>query len=255
MQIKTHDIPLDSNASTHQFANTLSAGERSTLALAFFLAKLELDGGSLKNKIIVFDDPIASMDTSRVHFLQNAIADLAGRVKAIIVFSHSKSFLRGTYRACQKVNCEKVGYELKRSTKNEMVFCKWNIKDDLVIDFHRRLNRINNFVADSCSEESEQVAFDIRMVLEMYCQVHFGVKLTFSDSLGNFSRSLKERTSRSLIPVSESKIELLAELVKYANPFHHIERDTIDGEVVTDNELLEYAKKLLVFMDFRDESE
>ena len=254
LQIKSHDIPLDADASTHQFANTLSAGDRNTLALAFFFAKLELDS-DLKDKIIVFDDPISSMDTSRAHILQNAIARLARKVKTIIIFSHSKPFLRGTYRACREVKKRKTGYELKRSTNNEMVFRKWDIQHDLIIDFHQRLNRIKNFVKDGCSEELEQVAFDLRMVLETYCQVHFGVILIFPDTLGKFSKSLRAGTSESPISVSNSKAELLEDLVNYSNPFHHIERDTLDGEVVTDNDLLGYAKKLLVFMDFLDESE
>ena len=254
LQTKTHDIPLDADISKHQFANTLSAGERNTLALAFFFAKLKLDGG-LKNKIIVFDDPIASMDTSRVHFLQNAIAGLLKNVKAIIVFSHSKPFLRGIYRACQEVKRKKIGYELKRSTKNETVFCKWKIERDLIIDFHRRLNRIRNFVNDGCSEENEQVAFDIRMVLETYCQVLFCEAFTSFKMLGSFSRSLKAGNRNLPIPISKFKIKLLAELVKYSNPFHHSERDTIDGVDVSDDELLQHAKKLLVFMNLLDKSE
>ena len=135
LQINKQNIPIDAKIGNHQFENTLSAGDRNTLAMTFFLAKLEVDG-NLKNKIIVFDDPIASLDTNRVHFLQNAIARLAPKVKAIIIFSHSKPYLRGIYRACQEIN-NKVGYELKRSTNNETIFCKWDVKRDLILDFNR----------------------------------------------------------------------------------------------------------------------
>ena len=254
LQAKTHDIPLDADASKHQFANTLSAGERNSLALAFFIAKLELDD-DLTSKIIVFDDPIASMDTSRVHFLQNAIARLAKDAKAIIIFSHSKPFLRGSYRASRYVKRKKNGYELKRSTKNEMVFCKWDIKSELIIDFHRRLNRINNFIKDGCSEESEQVAFDIRMELETYCQVLFCEAFTSSEMLGSFLGSLNAGNLILPIEISKAKIKLLGELVDFANPFHHIERDTIDGAKLTDDELQQYAKKLHVFMNLLKERE
>ena len=143
MQINKQNVPIDADDGDHQFENTLSAGDRNTLAMVFFVAKLEVDG-NLKNKIIVFDDPIASLDTNRVHFLQNAIARLAPKVKAIIIFSHSKPYLRGIYRACQEIN-NKVGYELKRSTNNETIFCKWDVKRDLILDFNRWVNRIENF--------------------------------------------------------------------------------------------------------------
>jgi wobble nucleotide-excising tRNase len=46
------------------FKNTLSAGDRSTLALAFFLANLEQDPNRA-GKLVVFDDPFTSMDSFR----------------------------------------------------------------------------------------------------------------------------------------------------------------------------------------------
>src|SRR5205807_904037 len=60
-QLVINSTPVDIGSSktpTGQpsFKNTLSAGDRMTLALAFFIAHLEADP-SLEEKIIVFDDP------------------------------------------------------------------------------------------------------------------------------------------------------------------------------------------------------
>jgi wobble nucleotide-excising tRNase len=46
------------------FRNTLSAGDRTTLALAFFLANLEGEA-DLANRLVVFDDPFNSQDSFR----------------------------------------------------------------------------------------------------------------------------------------------------------------------------------------------
>jgi wobble nucleotide-excising tRNase len=46
------------------FKNTLSAGDRSTLALAIFIAHLERDPDR-PNRIVVFDDPFTSQDAFR----------------------------------------------------------------------------------------------------------------------------------------------------------------------------------------------
>jgi wobble nucleotide-excising tRNase len=46
------------------FRNTLSAGDKSTLALAFFLAQLAYDPDRTK-KIVIFDDPFNSQDGFR----------------------------------------------------------------------------------------------------------------------------------------------------------------------------------------------
>ena len=252
LQFNNHDIPIEASEGEHQFENTLSAGDRNSLALAFFIAKLEIDG-NLKDKIIVFDDPIASLDTSRVHFLQNTIARLGPKVKAIVVFSHSKPYLRGIYRVCRKVQ-EKIGYELIRSTNNETIFREWDIKRDLTSDFNRRLNRVKNYVKDGSSEEPNHVAFDLRMVLEGYCQVYFGREFADSKQLGKFLNKLNRKNYKSSVPISQFKVELLIDLVDYANPFHHFERDTIDGTDVAEDELTLNAQKLLVFMNLLDES-
>jgi wobble nucleotide-excising tRNase len=46
------------------FRNTLSAGDRTTLALAFFLASLEGES-DMASRIVVFDDPFNSQDSFR----------------------------------------------------------------------------------------------------------------------------------------------------------------------------------------------
>ena len=83
---------VETPADRPSFKNTLSSGDRSTLALAFFLANLEQDPNRAR-KIVVFDDPFTSMDGFRrshtVHQIQRC-----GEVCAqIIVLSHEPSFL------------------------------------------------------------------------------------------------------------------------------------------------------------------
>lgn len=75
------------------FKNTLSAGDRTTLALAFFLANLAQDPG-LTNKIVVFDDPFNSQDAFRRRQTVHQIAALGRRAAQVIVLSHDATFLK-----------------------------------------------------------------------------------------------------------------------------------------------------------------
>lgn len=75
------------------FRNTLSAGDKSTLALAFFLAKVNADPNAAE-LIVVLDDPFTSLDHFRREFTANEIRKLCGRALQVIVLSHEKSFLR-----------------------------------------------------------------------------------------------------------------------------------------------------------------
>ena len=65
------------------FKNTLSEGDKSTLALAFFLARLEQDPNRA-SKIVVLDDPISSLDIHRREMTQQSIRWLSGRVAQTI---------------------------------------------------------------------------------------------------------------------------------------------------------------------------
>ena len=73
--------------------NTLSAGDKSTLALALFLAKLNANR-ALEATIVVLDDPFTSLDSFRRQFTAIEIRKLRDRAAQVIVLSHEKSFLR-----------------------------------------------------------------------------------------------------------------------------------------------------------------
>lgn len=75
------------------FKNTLSAGDRTTLALAFFLAHLEQDA-DIGNKIVVFDDPFSSQDAFRRRQTVNEITKIARQCAQVIVLSHDATFLK-----------------------------------------------------------------------------------------------------------------------------------------------------------------
>ena len=75
------------------FHNTLSSGDRTTLAFAFFLAHLEEDQ-NLANKIVVFDDPFCSQDAFRRRQTVHEIIQIGQICKQVIVLSHDSTFLK-----------------------------------------------------------------------------------------------------------------------------------------------------------------
>jgi wobble nucleotide-excising tRNase len=68
------------------FRSTLSAGDRNTLALAFFFASLDRDP-DLKDKVVVIDDPITSLDQHRHLTTVQEIGRLARQAGQVIVLS------------------------------------------------------------------------------------------------------------------------------------------------------------------------
>lgn len=70
----------------------LSEGDKSTIALAFFLSKLDIDP-NIQNKILIFDDPLSSLDTNRRTYTIGIIKSLFQRLKQVVVLSHNEFFL------------------------------------------------------------------------------------------------------------------------------------------------------------------
>jgi wobble nucleotide-excising tRNase len=76
------------------FRNTLSAGDRNTLALAFFFAALDRDP-SLQSTVVVIDDPISSLDEHRSLTTVQEVRHLSARAGQVIVLSHSSRSFAG----------------------------------------------------------------------------------------------------------------------------------------------------------------
>ena len=78
---------------TPSFRNTLSSGDRSTLALAFFLAQLEHDPDKA-SRVVVFDDPFNSQDAFRKDCTIRKIKRCGMECAQVIVLSHDPEFLK-----------------------------------------------------------------------------------------------------------------------------------------------------------------
>ena len=97
----THVDLGDSNtpADSPSFKNTLSAGDRTTLALSFFLAHLEREA-DLAERIVVFDDPFSSHDAFRRRQTIYEIMRAAGACAQVVVLSHDAQFLKQLWEKC-----------------------------------------------------------------------------------------------------------------------------------------------------------
>ena len=97
-QILINDVPVSPRSTAEaldqpSFRNTLSGGDKFTLALALYFAKITADL-ELKDTIVVLDDPFTSLDNFRRQFTAIEIRKLCGGAAQTIVLSHDKNFLR-----------------------------------------------------------------------------------------------------------------------------------------------------------------
>lgn len=79
----------------------LSEGDKSTIAFSFFLSKMEIDT-KLSDKILVFDDPLSSLDRNRREITAHLISELSKKITQTIVLSHNESFIWDLYENYDK---------------------------------------------------------------------------------------------------------------------------------------------------------
>ncbi len=74
--------------------NTLSEGEKTALAFAYFMSKVSTEVTNKGQTIIVIDDPISSLDDNRLYSTAFLIHDEFKDFKQLFVFSHNMLFLK-----------------------------------------------------------------------------------------------------------------------------------------------------------------
>ena len=127
--INEHPVDLGSDSTPIGqpcFRTALSAGDRSTLALAFFLAQLH-HNPKKKDCVVVFDDPVSSLDHSRRERTAEFLAEYGEESAQLLVFSHDPNFLH-LVRSKLPNNSGPHFLQLSRASNNTTVIEKWDIE-------------------------------------------------------------------------------------------------------------------------------
>lgn len=171
------------------FRNTLSAGDKTTLALAFFLAKLDSDT-TLNCKTLVVDDPLSSHDSHRRRETVNAIKDLCARCLQVIVLSHDEFLLREVERRCVGVPC--VAFQIDFDGGDEWSSATAVDLDKLCRAGHAKMvEEIVAFV-DQRQGDADEVVLKVRQVLETHYRRSFTAYFAHDRNLGQVVRDISD---------------------------------------------------------------
>lgn len=66
-----------------------SEGEKTAIALCYFLSSLEAEGRDVRQMTVVVDDPISSLDTGALNFCCNLMKSRLGNAEQLIVLTHN----------------------------------------------------------------------------------------------------------------------------------------------------------------------
>lgn len=240
--INTHLVPIAGKAGA-TFKNTLSAGDRNTLALAFFFASIERDPKKA-SKVVVLDDPVSSLDKHRTLATVQEARKLAQHVSQVIVLSHSKPFLARIWQQLDPKHA--IALEVTRDTVGSTIVL-WNVNDENVTEYDRRHARLREY-AESNTGKVRDVAEAIRPLLEGYLRVACAADFRPGILLGPFRKTANDRHAAGKPIIEAAKLSELENLTEYGNKFHHDTNPAWDTEQINDGELLGYVQRTLAFV-------
>jgi energy-coupling factor transporter ATP-binding protein EcfA2 len=170
LTIEGNDLSFD-HSQVNNVKDCLSEGDKSTIALAFFLSKLDIDPG-INDKILVFDDPLSSFDSNRRMYTVQLIKDICTRIKQAIVLSHNEYFLYEVskgFSAADKKTLRISENFLQRSSIIEPLDLDIMVENE----YFKHLKELEEFLQRPELDKKEIVLGWLRNVLESHLRFVF----------------------------------------------------------------------------------
>lgn len=245
--IDTKAVPVaggEPQPGTPSFRNTLSAGDRNTLALAFFFSTLDQDP-NLATATVLIDDPISSLDEHRSLTTVQEVRRLAERVEQVIVLSHDKKFLARIWDGVNgRIPCTAV--QIVRDGQGSTLEA-WNVSDDATTEYDRRHALLREYLS-SGRAATRDVASGIRPVLEGFMRVARPEYFRPGGLLGPFLGICDQRLGGAEEILDAATIRELREILEYANRFHHDSNPAWETETINAGELQGFVRRALAFV-------
>lgn len=237
-------VPLSAGAAGEpSFRNTMSTGDRNTLALAFFFASLDRDP-NLNQKVIVLDDPITSLDEHRLQSTIEVLRRLVNNVAQVILLSHSKHFLCDVWQGADitlRSACQIVRGNPGSTLDN------WDVNQDCITEHDHRHAKVRDYIRNSVGADQRAVASALRPILESFMRVAYPQWFPPGTLLGPFIYRCRQQVGTANEIMSSTYVEELQALLVYANKFHHDTNAAWQTAIINDHELLDFSQRTLDF--------
>lgn len=219
IEIGTYKVKAGDKSDTEpSFKTVLSAGDKTTLALGFFIAQIEADP-ALKDAIIVFDDPFNSQDMDRQFQTTSHIRSVCSKACQTIVLSHDPRFLQLIEKNAD--NALTRTFQLQCSDSGEGALQKWCSADELKSLYVQQSEMIREYATHGTllkGQTLNSVKQSIRPFIEDYLRLRFPGR--FADQAQIFEMASSIRDAGAGDPIAGFVADLFA-LNEYTRPNMH----------------------------------
>ncbi len=231
---KDYRIVLNSDALENSEAKIiLSDGEKTTLAFAYFLARLKLfyKKEDLKNLVVVIDDPISSLDEQRIYNITCLVAKInqeLAREKLsnkedkvqVFVLTHNHTFMA---RLINMVGKHARYFQLERHQGQLKIVCKDEVKGYFDTFYLLLFKEVYAFAKKEKVQDDFNEAINygnkIRILLESF------LKINFIDSFLGEKSAFGEDKIKKLIETADGEVKLNFSKLPFSENEHSIIED------------------------------
>lgn len=225
---------------------TLSGGDKNALALAFFLAKIIVDG-DIENKIIIFDDPISSFDYNRKRRTIEFIKSLSQKAKQTIILTHINTFAFELYDSLRDMGINPKCLQVINGKIKE-----WDINEDKKHPFFKNISKLEELVSGQEEINLYEARRLIRICLEdklKFNYFQFFKELDEECWLGAMVSKLREYKDKPELKFKHldknEVIDELGNLCDFSGPSHHSNIMTQYKTDYTRDEIVNYVNSTL----------
>jgi len=230
------ETPLDRPS----FRNTLSSGDKSTLALAFFLAELEHDRDKA-TRIVVFDDPFNSQDAFRKDHTVEKIRKCGECCSQVIVLSHDQLFLKRIWDRLASRTADRKSLQLARIGLQNTAISEWDIDKVTQHRFAADLKVLADYY-NANEGDPRNVVSKIRPVLEAYCRNLYPSQFLEADMLPAIITKIRHAGSAHPLTQVADDMDLIN---IYTRRYHHGEGPQPAMEIISETELQGFVRDAL----------
>ncbi|MFA5942594.1 MAG: AAA family ATPase [Candidatus Paceibacterota bacterium] len=232
------DLGDDNTTGKPCFKTSMSSGDKSALALAFFLAHLDKDA-SRSQKIVVFDDPFTSFDRSRREQTVQLIKKFGESCAQVVVLSHDPSFLKLLSDRLDKADTRQM--QISRAGVNSTLE-DWDADKENQGLYFKDRDDLRAYIDGTSTTALQDVARKIRPVLEGYMRIRFAGGFPDNMWLGDMIGHV--RTAGATHPLFP-ELQNLSEINDYSKRYHHETNPNWNAEPISDGELKTFVNRTL----------
>lgn len=237
---------IDQNGIERELKNGLSEGERQLISLSFFFAI----NANLSNKdktVLVFDDPITSLDAPNLKILAELIHQKTSEFSQVIVFTHHPLFFKYLSK-CVNPNPSTFGI-LKNAEKFGGSFIFFDPGFDLIAEMKKCSEEINQRAQDG-SLNPEEIALKYGQLLRLGLEKFIKHDLLMWDKEKNFETGVIANLSVSkskIQKLNNDDLEVMSNMYKYCNYSNLLHADKESPSALS--ELINHITKFIAILD------